>query len=37
MRILMHRQEAGFTYIGSADLGYASYGLDNFKLYERRL
>jgi ribosomal protein S18 acetylase RimI-like enzyme len=30
-------EKLGFTYVDTADLGYASYGLDYFKLYERCL
>ena len=28
-------QKCGFRYVDTVDLGYAEYGLDNFKLYEK--
>lgn len=30
-------EKYGFTYVATADLGYGSYGLENFRLYERCL
>ncbi len=30
-------EKLGFSYAGTADLGYSSYGLDRFRLYERCL